>query len=195
MVNGTGLVAQIRNTPVIPHSLAIWGLGQMGLIVKAPDAVIYIDPYLSDSVFDATRDQYGAAFQRAFPPPLKPEEATNADYILCTHEHMDHLDVQTIGPMAQASPNAKIITTGWGVELLTGLGIAAERIIVPEALQPLALPGTSIRLTAVPSAHYEKEFAPQKGYRYLGFLIEWNGVVLYHAGDTVIYPGYLETLR
>jgi L-ascorbate metabolism protein UlaG (beta-lactamase superfamily) len=33
------------------------------------------------------------------------------------------------------------------------------------------------------------------GYRWLGYLIEANGVVLYHAGDTIIYDDYIETLR
>jgi L-ascorbate metabolism protein UlaG (beta-lactamase superfamily) len=62
------------------------------------------------------------------------------------------------------------------------------------ALEPLTLPGTSLRLTTVPAAHYEKEYDAQKGYRWLGFLIEWNGVIFYHAGDTIIYSDYLETL-
>ncbi len=26
-------------------------------------------------------------------------------------------------------------------------------------------------------------------------MIEWNGVTLYHSGDTVMYAGYVETLR
>ena len=43
------LVEQIDNTPIIPNSLAVWGLGQMGLVVKGPDAVLVIDPYLSDT--------------------------------------------------------------------------------------------------------------------------------------------------
>ena len=65
--------------------------------------------------------------------------------------------------------------------------------MVPRALEALQL--GSMQLTAVPGAHYEKEYDEQLGFRWFGFLIEWNTVTFYHAGDTIIYPGYIETLQ
>ncbi|MBI5667209.1 MAG: MBL fold metallo-hydrolase [Chloroflexi bacterium] len=191
MPNGKQLTAQIREMPVIPNSLPLWGLGQMGLIVKGPDALAAIDPYLSDSIREMTQEQFGGLMSRAFPPPLLPDELA-ADVYLITHEHPDHLDGPTL---AAARPDARFVAPGWCMEALTGLGIRRERITVPEVLTPFTLPGTSLRLTAVPAAHYDKEYDARKGYRWLGYLIEWNGVVLYHAGDTVLYPGYMETMR
>jgi L-ascorbate metabolism protein UlaG (beta-lactamase superfamily) len=78
---------------------------------------------------------------------------------------------------------------------LIELGIAADRIIPLEALQPTQLMGSSLQVTSVPSAHYELDYDEELGYRWIGFLIEWNGVVLYHAGDTIIYPDYIDTLK
>lgn len=191
MPNGKHLIAHMQDTPVIPNSLALWGLAQMGLVVKGPDALIAFDPYLSDSVRDLTQEQFGGLMSRAFPPPLQPGDLA-ADFYLITHEHPDHLD----GPTLAAAPaDAQFIASGWCVDALTGLGIRRERIIVPDALTPVTLPGTSLRLTAIPAAHYDKEHDEQKGYRWLGYLVEWNGVVLYHAGDTVLYPGYIEMMR
>ena len=43
------LLAQMQRTPIIDNSLAIWGLGQMGVAIKGPEGLIYIDPYLSNS--------------------------------------------------------------------------------------------------------------------------------------------------
>ncbi len=176
---------QIGALPILPNSLALWGLGQAGVIVKGSDAVIYIDPYLSE--------RQGGTLTRAFPPPMSPDAITHADYILCTHEHSDHFDPKTLIPALAASPQAKLVLPGWVVDQAVQAGIAAERIIVPR--EPLTLPNTSLRLTAVPSAHYGLDFDPDKGYRWLGYLIEWNGVTLYHSGDTIIYDGYVETLR
>jgi L-ascorbate 6-phosphate lactonase len=187
----THLTEQMQRTQIIPDSLAIWGLGQIGIAIKGPDAVLYIDPCLSDVV----RQQFGDWWQRAYEPPMLPEEIDNASYYLITHEHLDHLDPLTVGPAAQASPDAKFIATGWCLDLLAELDVEAERVIVPPALEPIDLPGTSITLTAVPSAHYGKEYDEEKGYRYFGYLIQWNGVTFYHAGDTVIYPGYIDTLK
>lgn len=191
MPNHRTLAEQIETTPIIPNSLAVWGLGQMGLAVKGPDAVLVIDPYLSDVV----GKRFGEWGTRAFPPPLLPEQVTHADFFLISHEHLDHLDPMTLGPAAKASPRALFVTTGWCADLLAEIDIPASRIVLPGALEPVMLPGTRARLTVVPSAHYEKEYDPQKGYRWIGFLIEWNGVVLYHSGDTILYPGYVETLR
>lgn len=185
------LLAQMQRTPIIDNSLAIWGLGQMGLAIKGPEALIYIDPYLSNSL----QEQYGDHVARAYPPPLLPHRLTQVDYFLISHEHPDHLDPATVAPVAQASPQAKFIAPGWCLDILSGLNIPAERIIVPTALEPFTLPGTSLRLTAVPTAHYEIEYDEAKGHRWLGFLIQWNGVTFYHSGDMIIHPGYLDMMR
>jgi L-ascorbate 6-phosphate lactonase len=141
-------------------------------------------------------DTMASRFARAFPTPIEPHEITNAAYVLNSHEHGDHTDPLTLGPLAQASPQAQFVITGWSHSILDKAGIAAERRIVPIAMQPMQLgPSGSIKLTALPSAHYEKEYDEAKGYRWLGFLIEMNGVTFYHTGDTVIYPGYLDMLR
>lgn len=188
---GQDLINHIQNTPIIPGSLGIWGLGQVGFAIKGPDAVIYIDPCLSDIV----REQFGDVWTRGYDPPCLPTQVTNATYYLISHEHLDHLDPVTTGGVAKASPSAKFVTTAWCRELLNDLDIGEDRQIFPQALTPITLPGTSLKLTIVPSAHYEKEYDEAKGYRWIGFLIEWNGVTLYHAGDTIIYPGYLDILR
>lgn len=174
---------------ILPGSLAILGLGQMGLAVRGPDALIVIDPCLSDVV----RENAGDWWTRAYPPPLLPAELTGVDYFFISHEHLDHLDPLTLGPAAQASPAARFVAPGWCRRLLNELDIGDERIIVPPASEPLQLGG--MRVSVVPGAHYEREYDETLGYRWLGYLIEWNGVTLYHAGDTVIHPGYVETLR
>ncbi len=183
------LPEQLRSTQILPGSLAIWSLGQMGVAIKGPDALIVIDPCLSDVV----RESFGDWWARAYPPPLQAQELTDVDYFLISHEHLDHLDPATLAPAAQAAPQARFIAPGWCREPLTQLGVAAERIVVPRALEALQL--GSMQLTAVPGAHYEKEYDEQLGFRWFGFLIEWNTVTFYHAGDTIIYPGYIETLQ
>lgn len=184
VLNGEALIEQIDGLTILPNSLAIWGLGQMGLIVKGPDAVVYLDPFLSESLPG-----------RAFPPPLKPHKAAHADWVLVSHEHPDHLDKDTLKPMAEAAPSARFVAPGWCVEALVSLGIDRSRILVPTVMQPIDLPDTTLQLTALPAAHYDKEHDAEKGYRYLGYLLEWNAVTLYFAGDTLIYDDYIKNLR
>lgn len=183
------LLEQMRSITILPGSLAVWSLGQMGVAIKGPDALVVIDPCLSDVV----RDSFGDWWARAYPPPLLPQQLGDVDWFFISHEHLDHLDPATLGPAAQAAPEARFVAPGWCREPLTQLGVAPERIVVPSTLEPLSL--GSMRVTAVPGAHYEKEHDAALGFRWLGFLIEWNGVTFYHAGDTIIYPGYVETLQ
>src|SRR5690606_35989660 len=114
---------------VLPNSLAIWGLGQAGMIIKGADAVVYIDPYLT-----------GEMPMRAFPTPLRPDHVTNADYILCTHEHMDHFDGGTLAPALAASPNAKIVAPAWCFDRAQKADIDLTRMI--PARDTITLPGT-----------------------------------------------------
>jgi L-ascorbate metabolism protein UlaG (beta-lactamase superfamily) len=187
----SGLIEQIETIKIIPNSLAIWGFGQMGLGIKTPKSMLYIDLCLSDILYE----QFSKIWLRAYPPPLLPEQISNADYYLITHEHADHLDPLTVEPLAKASMNAKFVAPAWCKEQLLNLGISEDRLIIPEALKPIVLPDSDVTLTAVPAAHYEKEFDEEKGYRWFGYIIEANGVTVYHAGDTIIYDNYIDTLK
>lgn len=192
MPTGKDFVQHMNNLTVLPHSLAIYGLGQMGFAIKGPDGVLIIDACLTDVI----RERFGDSWARAYPPPVEPGQLSNVTACLVTHEHMDHLDPLTVAGVAVASPDAHFISPGWCTAILSGeCQVAAARQHVPVAGQPMTIPGTSARLTAIPSAHYAKEYDDAKGYRWFGYLIEWNGLTVYHAGDTIIHPGYVDTLK
>ena len=186
------LIDQMNSLQVQPGCLAIWGLGQMGFAVKGGEQVIYIDPILSDIV--AIRfPENGESFHRAYPAPLRPEEVTNAHYVLCSHEHLDHTDPLTLGPLFKASSEAEFVVSGWAHEQLEEAGIPRERWIIPHLGQPIQL--GDICITAIPAAHYSLDEDEQMGCRFMSFLIEWNGVRLFHSGDTLIVPRWLDGLR
>lgn len=188
---GPQLIAQMNALAVPRGCLAIWGLGQMGVALKGGgDGIVYIDPYLTGNLRTPTSTEFNG---REFPPPVQPNEITNAAYVLCSHEHGDHTDPGTLGPMAEASPHARFVITGWSQDLLDKAEIDPARRTVPAAMQPMQL--GQFRVTALPSAHYSVENDAAKGHRWLGFLIECNGVTFYHSGDTVIYPGYLDMMK
>lgn len=180
------LVDSITALEVRERSLAFWALGQVGVIIKGPDAVIYVDPYLTNS------DGAGGRLGRSFPPPLAPDEATNASAVLLTHDHLDHTDPDTLLPISTASPQAQFVCPFTSRDVLSGVGLDAGRMTIPRVHEPLEIAGA--RVTAIPSAHTSLECHPEQGYPYLGYVVEWNGVTVYHAGDTVIYDGLIETL-
>jgi L-ascorbate 6-phosphate lactonase len=185
-VVGIGLIGRIDALEVGGRSLAFWGLGQVGVAIKGPTGVLYVDPYLTDS------DGEGGTLPRTFPPPLLPAEVTNASAVLLTHVHIDHTDPDTVLPLSESSPESLFVAPFTSRDTLVEAGLDEGRVVVPEVGEPLEVSGATV--TAVPSAHTGLEYDAERGYPYLGYVIEWNGVTVYHAGDTVVYEGLVETL-
>lgn len=57
---------------------------------------------------------------------LQPESLSALDYLLITHEHMDHMDIPTIKTLAAKFPKLKIITNNSVKNILEKEGIAAS---------------------------------------------------------------------
>ena len=64
-------------------------LGQSGYLLKTENSEIIIDPYLSDSVNRV------AGRPRVLPIPIDPQDI-NCDAVICTHNHLDHVDIDAI---------------------------------------------------------------------------------------------------
>lgn len=187
------LAKQIKDFKVDSQSVVIWGLGQMGLCIKDDEQrVTLIDPILSNVVAE-TFPQNAALFKREFEPPLQPEEIDFADLVLCTHEHLDHADPITLKGILAASPQAQVFTSAWAIESLQAAGLDTNRMQV-------AMPGKfyeqgNLKIQCLPSAHYTLEVHPQKGSRWLGFILDWGWIRMYHSGDTVLYSELLEIMK
>lgn len=83
----------IKDFRVEKNAMAVWWLGQNGYIFKSPEGtLISIDLYLSDSCEYAYP---GMNLRRKVPVLIAPENV-EVDVYACTHNHLDHLDPDTI---------------------------------------------------------------------------------------------------
>lgn len=186
------LLAQARRISPPEGQLAIWALGQVGYLIKGGATVVVIDPYLSDAI-DAAGYAPPGVLARQVPIVVAPGDLDLVDVLLCTHDHADHTDPQTVGPLLAASPQARVLASYRAAATIGGLGVAPDRVRVPPVDQPLAL-AKNLSVTAIPAAHYGHEPDAAGNPAYLGFLLRFNGVTLYHSGDTILYPGLIERL-
>lgn len=164
-------------------------LGQSGCRLGFPGCVVYVDPYLSNSVqrLDA-RD-----LERLIPVPVSPEGITDADWVLLTHEHIDHCDPDTLPVLARASVAARFMGPTPVLDLLQEWGIAGERLHpATEAWTDL---GGGLRIHAVPAAHPIHEHDQHGRSRYVGYVIDCKGSRLYLAGDTSVTEQLIECLQ
>lgn len=177
------LKERIERLQVPENCIAIWGLGQTGVVLKGAGLVVYIDPYLTG---EGRRD---------VPIVIKPEEVTHADFVFHTHIHVDHLDPETVRGIAKASPKAKFIAPLNCHQVLRMCGVSEDQIIHPPVNQLFDF--GALKFFAIPSAHYgfdEVDGKPEFP-SYLGYCITLNGVKVYHAGDTILYDGMEEHIR
>lgn len=164
-------------------------LGQSGCRLELAGQIIYIDPYLSNSVevLDAPD------LIRKVPISLKPEQVTDADWVLLTHEHIDHCDPHTIPKLAKASPQARFVGPQSVLETLTQWGIAADRLVrAPNDWLPLA---DGLTINAVPAAHPDLTRYEDGSYRAVGYLLKTQRATLYMAGDTRLCEELIDALK
>jgi L-ascorbate 6-phosphate lactonase len=179
-----------------PGGLTIFALGQSGYALRGEDSLVLIDPWLST----ALEEDEGVT--RPVAPALRPEEVEAADLVCVTHEHADHLDPRTLAAIAAQVPDAIFLAPAPAVGLVERAGVAHTRIHPSHA--GVALEAAGARVTAVEAAH---ELDPDAfgGYRFwrdergdhraLSYLVELDGHRVFHAGDTIWWPGMEDALR
>jgi L-ascorbate metabolism protein UlaG (beta-lactamase superfamily) len=172
--NVTPLIKQVTTLEVPYGQLALWSLGQAGFVIKGGNTLACIDPYLS------------GGNERRVPIVFPPDALTTLNAVFATHEHLDHADAQTLGPMLAASRAATLVTSPQGREIALAADVDDERIIVPRLGESSSL--GQLTYTAIPAAHYSYEVDAAGRSRWMGFVIECNGVSLYHSGDTIMFP-------
>jgi len=118
---------------------------------------------------DADKIIYIDPFEIAAGPP--------ADLILITHEHYDHCSTEDIAKIE--GDKSIIITEKKSAAKLSG----DVRIMKPGD----TLTVDDIKIETVPSYNTDKEFHPLEN-GWLGFIIEIQGVRIYHAGDADFIP-------
>ncbi len=175
----TDLAGRISNLEPTAGQIALFWLGQAGFVLKSPGGtVLYLDAYLSHSV----ERKFGPNWKRLMPAPLKPEEV-DCDWFISTHEHDDHLDVDSI-PIICRNPRVRFAGPQRCVEYYRSIGLPDDRWL---ELHPGRQAQTGdFSLTAVFADH--GDLAPDT----VGLVIESGGLRIYHTGDTALRPQQMQ---
>jgi L-ascorbate metabolism protein UlaG (beta-lactamase superfamily) len=171
--------------------LARW-LGQAGFVLTAGMANLAVDPYLSDSLAEKYA---GRLFPhtRMRPAPLAPQQLPPLLAVLCTHAHTDHMDPATLTPVMADQPRLRLACPrAVAGEALRRSGADASRLDPLRAGEHMGYGPFTV--SAVPSAHEEREFDEHGDDRFLGYVIDAAGARVYHSGDCAPWDGLAEWL-
>lgn len=182
---GEDLLKEIKNTSTAADEVAVWHLGQCGFVYKNQETVVYIDPLLNDLAEDSET-------RRWYRWPFEPEQV-EADYIICTHGHADHLAIDTLTGIAKGDSHTRFVIPGAYKQLLLENGISEDRIICLKAHEKTELPGFTVY--PVSAAHPVHE-VDENGYdTALCYYMTMGDVSLLHMGDTYLTDPLFEDLK
>jgi L-ascorbate metabolism protein UlaG (beta-lactamase superfamily) len=160
---------------------ALWWLGQSTFLLRFENATVFVDPYLAPHA------------DRLVPPAFAPEDARGLDVVAITHDHLDHLDAESLPGIAAASPSATFVAPAPAVERIVGLGVSSERVVGLQQGESAERAGVRIHAVAASHADDAADGYGFYGGAFLGFVFD-GGVRIYHAGDTVPYDGLAESV-
>ncbi len=192
VLQSSAFLADVRKATKDGDGLHLWWLGQSGFLVQWQGAHLLFDPYLSDSLtkkYAQTNKPHVRMTERV----VAPDRLDFIDVVTSSHNHTDHLDEETLGPLLQVNPDLTVLVPAANCDF------AAERLqVVPDRLTGVTV-GASFEIGPftfypVPAAHEELELDESGRYRFIGLVVQVGPYTLYHSGDTVHYPGMAERL-
>lgn len=187
------LLGDIHTSEQRDGNFRLWWLGQSGFLLQWQGVHVLLDPYLSNSLTDKY-SKTDKPHVRMTELVIDPARLAFADIAVSTHNHTDHLDAETLGPMLAGNRKLRLVIAE------ANRPFAAKRL----AIDPSTLVGvddgttvevSGVRFSGVASAHESVERDEQGHARFLGYVLQFGGWAVYHSGDTIRYPGMAEKLR
>jgi L-ascorbate metabolism protein UlaG (beta-lactamase superfamily) len=169
--------------PVFPKlrhgQVALTWIGHASFLIQFNDLNVLVDPNFANWLFLLKRVKRSGLRLEHLPP---------IDLVLLTHAHFDHFHKPTLRKL----PHPKIGVMPWGMgELARNLGFG--RIIELDWWDSFSQRDWCVTLT--PCKHWGARTLRDHHRGYGGFVLEYQGRTIYHAGDSAYFDGFQEIGR
>jgi L-ascorbate metabolism protein UlaG (beta-lactamase superfamily) len=189
-------LADVRRV-VDSEGRSIWWLGQSGFLIVQNRRSILLDPYLSDSLTlkYANTDKPHVRITEQVVHPAMLGFPDDLELISSSHNHTDHFDPETLEALLISEPDFSLIVPAANRE------VSIERLGERFSSRLRYLDdGTSmtigdIEIHGIASSHNTVERDENGHCRFLGYIIRWGPLTLYHSGDTMLHDQLVPSLR
>jgi L-ascorbate metabolism protein UlaG (beta-lactamase superfamily) len=170
----------LSRRPVFPRlrhgQVALTWIGHASFLIQFNDLNVLVDPNFANWLFLLKRVKRSGLRLEHLPP---------IDLVLLTHAHFDHFHKPTIRKL----PHPKIGVMPWGMgDLARNLGF--ERIVELDWWDSFSQRDWKVTLT--PCKHWGARTLRDHHRGYGGFVLEYQGRTIYHAGDSAYFEGFKE---
>jgi L-ascorbate 6-phosphate lactonase len=124
-------------------------------------------------------------------PTVHGNDLHDVAIVLASHKHSDHLDPGTL-PELLAGSRAILVMPESIRDHALALGLPEHRMVGVDAGDIVDCAGFHVR--AVPAAHEGLDTDAAGRHLYLGYVIESEGLRLYHSGDSLAFEGLPDQL-
>ncbi len=153
----------------------IW-LGHSTVLLNLKGKIVLIDP-----VFSGSASPFSFMVKRFQPPVLKLEELPKIDYIVISHDHYDHLDMETMEFFSKKDVQF-LVPLGVGSHLV-GWDVDRQRITELDWWQSKSIDG--LEFTATPAQHFSgRNLFNQNQTLWASWVIKNDTQKIYFSGDS-----------
>ena len=178
------LVVPDLDTPPSDGLRATW-LGHATVLVELAGRRILFDPVWSERVSPSTV----VGPRRLHPVPVSLEDLPPVDAVVISHDHYDHLDMDTIRRIAALWPDTRFVVP-------LGVGAHLERWRVPlsridELDWTESTTVADVELTATAARHFSGRLRPGgNGTLWASWVLAGGGRRIFYTGDSGYFDGY-----
>jgi L-ascorbate metabolism protein UlaG (beta-lactamase superfamily) len=159
--------------------VALTWIGHASFLIQFNDLNVLIDPNFANWLF---------LLKRLKRSGLKLRDLPRIDLVLLTHAHFDHFHKPTLRRLS----STKIGVMPWGLGTLTRT-LGFERIVELQWWDSFS--HADWRVTLTPCKHWGARMLRDEHRGYGGFVLEYQGRRIYHAGDSAYFDGFKEIGR
>lgn len=160
-----------------PSRLAVSWLGHSTALVEIDGYRVLTDPVWSERC--SPSDVVGP--QRLHPPPMQLEGLPAVDAVVISHDHYDHLDIDTIMALARTQRAPFFVPLGVGAHL-RGWGIPEHRIVELDWHQSAKV--DELTVVCLPARHFSGRFLDRNTTLWASWAFIGPTHRAYFGGDT-----------
>jgi L-ascorbate metabolism protein UlaG (beta-lactamase superfamily) len=157
--------------------------GHASALVEIEDHRLLFDPVWSDRCSPSQL----AGPKRLHPVPVPLDELPPLDAVVISHDHYDHLDMDTVRELLRLQEMPFVVPLGVGAHLQRW-GVPAERIIELDWNEQTSI--GALRLTATAARHFSGRAFSRDNTLWASWVVVGPTRRLFYTGDTGYFDGF-----